>query len=88
MVDKVDAVRATGKLIESYNVTELRILVLGINVRVMHQYQIQGNSCFKGTSTLAIAGSRFHEMHLLQHSFLILSMLLKMQVMLWPMGSQ
>jgi hypothetical protein len=56
----------------------------------MHQYQIQGNSCFKGTSSLAIiAGSRFHEMHLLQHSFLILSiMLLKMQVMLWPMGSQ
>ena len=84
MVDKVDAVRATG----SYNVTELRILVFGINVRVMHQYQIQGNSCFKGTSKLAIEGSRFHEMHLLQHSFLILSMLLKMQVMLWPMGSQ
>ena len=28
MVDKVDAVRATGKLIESYNVTELRTLVI------------------------------------------------------------
>jgi hypothetical protein len=54
----------------------------------MHQYQVQGNSCFKGTSTLAIEGSRFHDMHLLQHSFLILSMLLKMQVMLWPMGLQ
>ena len=31
MVDKVDAVRATGKLIESYNVTELRTLVIWYN---------------------------------------------------------
>ena len=40
----------------------------------MHQSLIQGNSCFKGTSTLAIVRSRLHEMHLLHHSFLILTL--------------
>ena len=88
MVYKVDAVRATGKLIESYNVTELRTLVIW--------YKREGDAPVPNTRQQLLQryidtchrGSRFHEMHLLQHSFLILSMLLKMQVMLWPMGSQ